>query len=204
LRQSVGEPRARAGKVKRRFSLRLMIAGGLLLVPLAAYASHLVIPFTFTNGSVADATQVNANFSAVATALNDTDSRLGVAEGTLTTLGPSGSPTFAGLTVNGDLRLNGFLRTNYQIASAAYSVSTPVANCHNRGNLPCFAGSGVIFCPGGTQVIGGGVVTTTAFPLVTDSAVQNSWPGSNNWLCQSTDRLSTTHTCYVICAAIRT
>jgi hypothetical protein len=45
---------------------------GLALVPLAVVhaTSTFGVPFTFTNGTVADATQVNSNFTAVANELN--------------------------------------------------------------------------------------------------------------------------------------
>ena len=55
------------------------IAGGpaLLLVAAAAIAiaGPVSTPNTFTPGTVADANEVNANFTVVATAINDNDSR---------------------------------------------------------------------------------------------------------------------------------
>ena len=51
-----------------------------VLIPLAAYAGSISIPNTFINGTVADADEVNANFSAVKTAVDDNDSRTSVLE----------------------------------------------------------------------------------------------------------------------------
>jgi hypothetical protein len=48
----------------------LVVVGLALLVPIAARA----VPFTFTNGTIADASQVNANFAAV----NTTTVRVGI------------------------------------------------------------------------------------------------------------------------------
>jgi hypothetical protein len=41
-----------------------------------ARTGTLTVPNTFTNGTVADADQVNANFAAAETAVNDNDSRI--------------------------------------------------------------------------------------------------------------------------------
>jgi hypothetical protein len=48
----------------------------LLLIPIAAYAGSISIPNTFTNGTTADADEVNENFDALAVESNDQDSRL--------------------------------------------------------------------------------------------------------------------------------
>lgn len=47
-----------------------------IAVPLAAWAGDVSIPNTFANGTIADADQVNANFSSVETAVDDNDVRL--------------------------------------------------------------------------------------------------------------------------------
>jgi hypothetical protein len=60
--------------------LRLATATSVLLVPLAAYASTLSVPYTFVNGTPADADEVNANFSAVESAVNDNHARINVLE----------------------------------------------------------------------------------------------------------------------------
>lgn len=53
-----------------------------LLLPALVYGSQASIPNQFVNGDVADADQVNANFNALADAINDNDTRLTVVEGT--------------------------------------------------------------------------------------------------------------------------
>ncbi len=52
-----------------------------ILIPLAAYAGTIGMPYTFTNGTIADADEVNANFGAVETAVNDNDGRITTAQG---------------------------------------------------------------------------------------------------------------------------
>ena len=61
---------------KRRPGLGLPLLLVLLAVPLVVVAGTVSVPNTFVNGEVADADQVNANFDAVETAVNDNDSRL--------------------------------------------------------------------------------------------------------------------------------
>lgn len=58
----------------------VLLACALVAVPVALFASSLSIPNAFSNGATADATAVNANFAAIATAHNDTDTRLGTVE----------------------------------------------------------------------------------------------------------------------------
>lgn len=55
-------------RARSRRILRVALPIGLLVIPLAAWA--VTIPNTFVNGTVADANQVNANFQALADALN--------------------------------------------------------------------------------------------------------------------------------------
>ena len=54
---------------RRSHSLIYLAGSALLVVPLAAMAA-LILPHTFTNGTVADADEVNQNFSAVESAVN--------------------------------------------------------------------------------------------------------------------------------------
>jgi len=57
----------------RRGALGLAMLLMLLAVPLVVAAGTVSVPNTFVNGEVADADQVNANFDAVETAVNDND-----------------------------------------------------------------------------------------------------------------------------------
>jgi hypothetical protein len=71
--------------VLRRLADRRWLRIGLLLVlaavPVAVYAGAVPLLVQFVNGQIADADEVNANFAAVSTAVDDNDSRLGVLEG---------------------------------------------------------------------------------------------------------------------------
>jgi hypothetical protein len=71
--------------VLRRLADRRWLRIGLLLVlaavPVAVYAGAVPLLTQFVNGQIADADEVNANFAAVSTAVDDNDSRLGVLEG---------------------------------------------------------------------------------------------------------------------------
>lgn len=76
---------------KARKQLILFAAGLIAAVGLTALASGVTLPNTFSNGTVADATQVNANFQAVQTAVNDNNSRITSLEGITIGGGISGS-----------------------------------------------------------------------------------------------------------------
>jgi hypothetical protein len=69
LRRLLADPRA-----------RIALAVAVVAIPLAAYAGQIIIPYTFVNGTVADATEVNANFGALVTESNAQDSRLTTVE----------------------------------------------------------------------------------------------------------------------------
>ncbi|MFP8879566.1 MAG: DUF1566 domain-containing protein [Myxococcota bacterium] len=60
--------------------LTLMLV--LLSIPLVVAAGTLTVPNSFTNGQAADAGQVNANFDAIETEVNDNDGRITTVEGT--------------------------------------------------------------------------------------------------------------------------
>ena len=66
---------------KRRPALGLSLSLVLLVIPLAVAAGTVTVPNTFTNGTVADADEVNANFGAVKTAVDDNDGRITTLEG---------------------------------------------------------------------------------------------------------------------------
>ena len=53
---------------QRRGPRSYLVAALLIAIPLSVGA--LTLPYTFVNGSIADATEVNANFAAIATALD--------------------------------------------------------------------------------------------------------------------------------------
>ena len=81
-------PFARAA-ANPRVRSALLIA--LLAIPVAAYAATISVPNTFTNGTVADADEVNANFDVLVVESNDQDSRLLALEvGSAPPSGPAG------------------------------------------------------------------------------------------------------------------
>jgi len=60
--------------------IKTMMAAGIILGLQSAYAAPLTIPNTFTANSPAVAADVNANFTATATAVNDIEARLAALE----------------------------------------------------------------------------------------------------------------------------
>jgi uncharacterized protein YjbI with pentapeptide repeats len=68
---------------------RLILAAAVLVVATASYAASVSMPYTFVNGTIADADQVNANFGALVAESNDQDSRLAALEVSVATLNAS-------------------------------------------------------------------------------------------------------------------
>jgi hypothetical protein len=60
----------------RRQRHRTWLLVALVTIPTAAYASTLNVPFLFSNGTIANANEVNANFAAAEAAVDDNDSRI--------------------------------------------------------------------------------------------------------------------------------
>ena len=81
LRQLAARPLLRFGA---------LLALALAIPPLAVYAAQVIGLTTFVNGTVADADEVNANFTAVATAVNDNDGRISTLENLLGATCPPG------------------------------------------------------------------------------------------------------------------
>ena len=72
---------ARLGASRRgRFALGAVVA----MAAAVSYAATVSVPHTFTNGTVADAGQVNANFSALETESNAQDLRIAALEASMT------------------------------------------------------------------------------------------------------------------------
>lgn len=86
----------------RRLLGRHWIAGcvGLLAAPMVAWAVE--IPFTFVNGTLADASQVNANFDVLKQALNDHIADTTIHHPSLTSING-----LAGGTITGDVTVTG-------------------------------------------------------------------------------------------------
>ena len=66
---------------RRRTGLGLAVQLVLLAMPLAMASGTVTLPNAFTNGTVADANEVNANFAAVKAAVDQNENRLAVLEG---------------------------------------------------------------------------------------------------------------------------
>jgi len=60
--------------------VRIALAVAVVAIPLAAYAAQISVPYNFVNGTVADATEVNANFTTLETESNAQDLRLAALE----------------------------------------------------------------------------------------------------------------------------
>jgi hypothetical protein len=77
---AIGLAVAAARKLHRDWA-RVALPLVVIAIPLGVLASSLSMPNTFANGTVADAVEVNQNFSAVAAAVNDNDARIAALEG---------------------------------------------------------------------------------------------------------------------------
>ena len=80
-----------SGWALRRKSTRVALVLVMAAVPLGVAASTLSAPHVFVNGTIADASEVNENFSAVETAVNDNDTRITALEGSECVTVESGS-----------------------------------------------------------------------------------------------------------------
>jgi len=77
-----------AGRLRRQLTrvgssarARLALGTAVTLVAAVSYAATISVPYTFTNGTVADAGEVNANFDTLVVESNDQDSRISDVEG---------------------------------------------------------------------------------------------------------------------------
>ena len=95
--------------------MRALWIGLFAALGLASPASALIcssIPYTFSNGTTADATQVNANFSAFQSCVNTNAATAGANSNItsltgLTSILVSGSGTFGSITSSGDITMTG-------------------------------------------------------------------------------------------------
>ncbi len=85
--------------------LWLALLAATLVISIPVYAATISAPYTFSNGAVADANEVNANFGVLIGESNDQDFRIGALENEVA-LGGSGEPCYlndscdAGLSCN--------------------------------------------------------------------------------------------------------
>jgi hypothetical protein len=76
----------RLGRAIRDPKLRLALLCAAIVIPTAAYAAIIGVPNTFSNGTIADANEVNVNFNAIVSESNDQDGRLVALESQIATL----------------------------------------------------------------------------------------------------------------------
>lgn len=76
LEQGGRAPKPRPRAPARRLGGRFALLAALAIVPAAAYAAVISVPNTFSNGTVADANEVNANFDTLVIESNDQHTRL--------------------------------------------------------------------------------------------------------------------------------
>lgn len=105
-----------------------------------AYASSITIPNSFTNGTVADAGEVNANFTAVETGVDDNDLRIDALLATDTCTSPPCALT-SGTTLNGSPIVSA-AKSGYFMASE-YASGSSTGGIEEAINAACSAGSGV-------------------------------------------------------------
>lgn len=112
---------------------KLLAALGLLL--LSALPAHAVIcasvPYTFVTGTVANPTQVNANFSTVLNCFNTGTAASGAngditSLAALTSLTDSGPGSFGSLTVSGDYTSTGTGELKVPVGTTGQRTGTPV------------------------------------------------------------------------------
>ncbi len=73
-----------------RPALRCALLAALVIAPAAVYAGQVTGLIPFVNGEITNANQVNANFTALSTAINDNDGRITTLENLLGASCPAG------------------------------------------------------------------------------------------------------------------
>jgi hypothetical protein len=111
-------------------------------VPLAAVAAQIVLPYSFSNGTVADAIQVNDNFATLEVESNDQDARISDLEG------PDFTSAWTAVGANSEVSISHGLgtiptRVTIQVASSA-TPSTVHMGGYIWKNLDSEGGRGTI------------------------------------------------------------
>ena len=125
-----------------------------LLVPIAGYAASVAVPNVFTNGTIADADEVNANFDAVAVAINDNDTKVDAVSALF-----GANTSFANAGSGGECTL-----ADVWLTAGAVSSGVPA-----QGQLLLIANYNALFSLMGT-IYGGDGQSTFALPDLRDAA----------------------------------
>ena len=98
------ERTARIGPRLRRAArdpkLRFVLLCAAVVIPAAAYAAIIGVPSTFTNGTIADANEVNVNFNALVAESNDQHARLSALEASSATNASNIASNFSSISNN--------------------------------------------------------------------------------------------------------
>lgn len=129
------------GRTRSRLRTVLGVAG-LALVPLVAWAVD--VPYVFTNGSLADANQVNANFAALEAAVEAHVADTTIHHPQLTSING-----LAGGTITGNVTVSGIVTTT-EIQGTPLKLSSPTTVEVNAGTVARINGLGTIDLNGGT------------------------------------------------------
>ena len=136
-------------KVGSNPRLRVALVAAVVLAAAVSYAAQIPVPYSFVNGTPADADEVNANFSALVAESNDQDSRLTTVENDLGAHEGDASAhhaktiDFSDLTVGEaqDSQVADNITINYATA-AGYAVTAADANTLDTLDSTAFALSG--------------------------------------------------------------
>ena len=142
--------------IAKRPIIRWLALALLAATPITVYAAAVTGLTIFTNGTIADADQMNANFSAVATAVDDNHVRVSTLEAIPNQQCASGD--FAtGIDASGNL-----LCAPPSAPASISIVSTPLPNPWSGNTITPPA------CPAGTTAVGGAVGSTAGICSLTN------------------------------------
>jgi len=171
---------------KRRPGLGLPVLLVLLAIPLVVAAGTLTVPNTFTNGTVADADQVNANFGAVKTAVDENDGRITINAGIASTaLGTANGAVLDAAAAQGTAdtavldaaAAQSTADSALATANAAAAVSIVSANVNSAGVLELTLSDGT--------VLNAGTVSAPSSPALAqgawNSAIWGPTPNGGVW-----------------------
>jgi hypothetical protein len=144
----------RAGRVLRRPAAIAAVALLAIGVPLGIHAAQVDVPNSFSSGTTASASAVNANFDALAAGINDNDSRLTVIEANNAVPSAEGVNAYA-TTSDDEATLESTFNSSgggveAAGASGSYSVTFEDVSCE-EGDTPVGVAMTVPY-PGNTAV----------------------------------------------------